>query len=240
MADRLIGRVCLVTGSSAGIGRAIAVAFAREGARLVIVGRNLDELRKTHVQMGQPDAIVEKVDLTKAGAAERLAANVQERFGQLDVLVHCAGSIRYGMLDAASTDDFDHLLKSNLIAPFELTRSLSQLLSSARGDIVFLNSSIVRFPRPEVGQYASTQHAVMGLSETLRQEMNAKGVRVTSIHAGRTATPRMERLFHREGRSYQPERLLQPEDIAETVVTVVSLPRTAEVTELHIRPHIKH
>lgn len=240
MVSRLNGRVCLITGSSSGIGRAIAVTLSNEGARLAIVGRNGDELRKTHILMGESDALVARVDLTEVGAVEHLATSVETRFGRLDVLVHCAGAISYGTLEQTSTEEFDRLLKSNLIVPFEVTRSLSPLLARSRGDVVFLNSSIVRYPRPQVGQYASTQHALMGLAEVLRQEMNSKGVRITSIHAGRTATPRMEHLYQLEERTYTPERLLQPEDIAETVLAAVSLPRTAEITELHIRPLTKH
>ena len=101
---------------------------------------------------------------------------------------------------------------------------------------MFVNSSAAIGARPGIGQYSATQHARSALADTLRAEVNADGIRVLSVYPGRTATRMQERIFRAEQRRYEPERLLQPGDIAEVVVGSLALPRSAEVTALHIRP----
>jgi NADP-dependent 3-hydroxy acid dehydrogenase YdfG len=86
------------------------------------------------------------------------------------------------------------------------------------------------------GQYASTKHGLKALADSLREEVNSRGVRILSIFPGRTATPTQEKVHAGEGRPYRPERLLQPEDVAAVVINALCLPRTAEVTEIKIRP----
>jgi NADP-dependent 3-hydroxy acid dehydrogenase YdfG len=93
--------------------------------------------------------------------------------------------------------------------------------------------------RPEVGQYAATQHGLKAIADSLREEVNPYGIRVLSIYPGRTATPLQKRLHEAEGKLYRPEALLQPSDIASVVIHSLALPKTAEVTDIHIRPMIK-
>jgi NADP-dependent 3-hydroxy acid dehydrogenase YdfG len=113
------------------------------------------------------------------------------------------------------------------------------MLKASRGQIVFINSSAVLTPKPNAGQYAATKHALKAVADSLRAEVNDDGLRVLSVYPGRTASP-MQVLVHQfEGRECYPERLLQPEDVATAVINALSLPRTAEVTDLHIRPLLK-
>jgi len=90
-----------------------------------------------------------------------------------------------------------------------------------------------------VSQFSATQHALKAFTDSLREEINADGIRVLSIFPGRTATPRQATLYKLGGKDYQADLLLQPEDIASIVTAALALPRTAEVTEIHIRPLIK-
>ena len=90
-----------------------------------------------------------------------------------------------------------------------------------------------------MSQYAATQHALRALAESLREEVNAAGVRVLNVFLGRTATPRQASIYQSQGWTYQPELLVQPDDVASIVVGALTLSRTAEVTELTIRPAIK-
>jgi NADP-dependent 3-hydroxy acid dehydrogenase YdfG len=92
---------------------------------------------------------------------------------------------------------------------------------------------------PNVGQYASTKHALKAVADSLRAEVDAEGVRVLSVYPGRTATPMQASVHEREGMAYIPERLMQPEDVAGVVINALCLPRTAEVTDIHIRPFVK-
>ena len=110
------------------------------------------------------------------------------------------------------------------------------MLRSGGGDIVVVNSSQGVHATGGVGQYAATQHAMKAITDSLREEVNADGIRVCSIHLGRTATARQESIFASEGRIYVPEVLIQPADVAEVVTAIVALPINAEVTEIRLRP----
>jgi NADP-dependent 3-hydroxy acid dehydrogenase YdfG len=110
------------------------------------------------------------------------------------------------------------------------------MLFSRQGQIVFMNSSQGMNARANAGQYAATKHALKALADSLRDEVNDAGLRVLSVFLGRTATPMQRDIHAYEQRSYHPDHLLQPEDIAAIVIKTLTLPRTAEVTEVHIRP----
>lgn len=161
------------------------------------------------------------------------------RFGRIDVLVHSDGTYSSGPLDRARVQDFDRLWSANVRGPFLLTQLLLPGLRETRGQIVFVNSTIGLDTGTGAGQFSATQHALRALAETLRAELNPEGIRVLNVYPGRTATDRQRRIFEREGRRYRPERLLQPEDVAQMVVQSLALPRTAEVMDLRIRPLVK-
>jgi NAD(P)-dependent dehydrogenase (short-subunit alcohol dehydrogenase family) len=235
LVGELSDRVALVTGASRGIGRAIAIALGARGARVGLVARCRERLRDV-AEATPGDALVLAGDLTRGEFVQELVEEVRSAFGRLDVLVHSAGSIALAPAATASLADLDGQWISNVRAPWALTRRLLPLLVDSGGDVVFVNSSVVRHPRPEAGQFAATQHALRGIADCLRQELNPLGVRVLSIFPGRTATPRQEWIFAHERRSYVPENLLQPEDVASAVLCALLMPRSAELTELHIRP----
>ena len=90
-----------------------------------------------------------------------------------------------------------------------------------------------------LAQYDLTKHALKAIADSLRGEVNPDGVRVLSVYLGRTASEMQERIHQAEGRPYRPELLLQPQDVASVIVNALSLPRTAEVTDIHIRPMLK-
>jgi NADP-dependent 3-hydroxy acid dehydrogenase YdfG len=235
------GQLALVTGGSAGIGRAIALQLARRGLHVIVVAR--DERRLRDVVAGAPEGegtvAAVAADLTVATDLERVLRAVRDRDAGLDVLVHCAGTIAIGDVSDASPDDLDRQYAANVRAPYVLTQALLDELRRNRGQIVFLNSSVGLRSRGNVAQYAATQHAMKAVADALRDEINPDGVRVTCVYPGRTATPRQEKLHAIEGRPYQPERLLQPDDVAGIVIGALTLPRTAEVTDISIRSMIK-
>jgi NADP-dependent 3-hydroxy acid dehydrogenase YdfG len=137
----------------------------------------------------------------------------------------------------ASVDDLDRQYAINVRAPYVLTQRLLPRLIANRGQVVFINSSVgLAVKRPEVGQYAATKHALRAMADSLREEVNQKGVRVLTVYLGRTATPMQCSIFQKERRVYRPETLLQPLDVASVVVNALSLPHTVEVTDISIRP----
>jgi len=234
-------QVVLVTGASSGIGKAMALAVASHGATLCLLGRKVEGLEKVAEDARKKGSRVQfyEVDLTVDNDIEKMKANLERDCGRLDVLIHSAGVICLGEVESASVGDLDWQYSVNIRAPYFLTQALLPMLQSQRGQIAFVNSNMGLNARGNLSQYAATKHALKAFADSLREEVNPKGVRVLSIFLGRTASP-MQEIVHRvEGRAYNPDVLVQPHDVATMVTTALTLPRTAEVTEINIRPMIK-
>jgi len=237
-ADCLAGHVAVVTGGSSGIGRAIALGLSRQGAQVCVVGRNPVTLAETVAAAGQFSHIRGfQIDLTAEENLQPLLTHLKGEAGRLDILVHSAGLLRHDPMERARVEDLDIQYNVNVRAPYVLTQHLLPLLIAARGQIVFINSSLaLTAKRPEVGQYSATKHALKAVADSLREEVNGRGIRVLTVCLGRTATPMQEVLHRQEGKNYRPEMLLQPDDIASVVVQALTLPSTAEITDISMRP----
>jgi NADP-dependent 3-hydroxy acid dehydrogenase YdfG len=238
---RLPHRGAVVTGASSGIGRAVALQLVMEGAQVTAVGRDEARLDALTTEADGPGSLVAvRLDITDDAARDAFAADITARHGHLDILVHSAGAYVHAPVSESSVDDFDGLYAANVRAPFALTRALLPALTSAGAmhgaDVIVVNSSQGVRATAGTSQYAATQHAMRAIADSLRSEVNSDRIRISSIHLGRTATPRQAAIHAREGRVYRPEALVQPEDVAEVVVGVLALPPTAEVTEIHLRP----
>ena len=237
----LAGQVALVTGASQGIGKAIASGLIDAGATLCLVGRDPQKLQavseEVHAAVGQ--VLTYQTDLTVDGDLQKLCSYVKDEIKRLDILILCAGLHSIGTIEQASADGFDALFEANVRAPYTLIQVLLPLLRNFRGQVVFINSSVGLQSRAQVGQFAATQHALKAVADSLRDEINADGIRVLNVFPGRTATPRQAAIYQIEGRVYLPEVLLQPQDIATMVICALCLPRTAEVTEIRMRPLVK-
>lgn len=230
------GQTAVVTGASSGIGKAIARELAAQGAALCLLGRDQGRLQTVARSMPASARIFTyEVDLAAAKQIESFAVNFFSECGSVDMLVHSAGVIAFGSMETASLDDLDWQLNVNLRAPYLLTKALLPLLKSRQGQIVFINSSAGLIPVPDSGQYSASKHALQAIADTLREEIKLDGVRVLNVFVGRTASPMQARVHGHEGRSYCPVRLMQPEDVASTVAHVLGLPRTVEVTAIHMK-----
>lgn len=228
----------VLTGGSSGIGRAVGLRLAGPDTLLRLVGRDLPALEATAREVAAAGGRVDlhALDLADGAAVTAWARGIDVADG-LDLLVHAAGVARLGPLAEASDEDFRAQLAVNLEAPFRLTRELLPALRRAGGQVAFVNSSSGRAAGArDAGLYAASKHALKALADALRSEENRHGVRVLSIFPGRTATVMQEAVAAHEGIAYRPERLLQPDDVAAALVDALSLPRTAEVTDLHLRP----
>lgn len=226
----LRGQTALITGASGGIGTAVAEALAAEGVRLILVGRDVNRLNDLATRMG---AEIVQADLTDDTQLLGIAAKV----GEVDLLIHSIGLFRGGPTETAPVQDLDDQYRVNVRVPYLLTQALLPGLIRRQGQVVFVNSGAGAAPaRGSWGAYAATKHALRALADALRAEMNPQGVRVLTVFPGRTATAMQEEVHRFEGRPYDPDRFLQPEDVAAPLVQALRLPRTAELTDLHIRP----
>jgi NADP-dependent 3-hydroxy acid dehydrogenase YdfG len=235
--------VAVVTGASSGIGKAVAQSLAERGYDLVLVGRDEARLQETKSQViplmadhASPEVLVRRADLRDMSAINRVVDATRSAFDRVDVLVHSAGYISYGTLETASPDELDCHYETNVRAPYALTKAFLTDLVRDQGQIVFINSSIVDNVKGRTAQYGASKCALRGLADGLRDQVNPKGVRVVSIYPGRTATPMQAHVSEVEGKPYRPEMLLQPSDVAQCVTQALSMPRTAEITDIWLRP----
>jgi NADP-dependent 3-hydroxy acid dehydrogenase YdfG len=236
-----IDQIAVVTGASSGIGRAIALELAGQGATVCLVGRNVETLRAVadSAPTGAPRMLCYQTDLTQDNDIWELAGHLQRDFQYIDVLVHSAGIFSFNRLDTASVEDFDWQYRTNVRAPYVLTQALLPRLRARQGQVVFLNSSVGLNARANIGQYAATKHALKAIADSLRDEVNPDGLRILSVFLGRTATPMQQAVHRMEGRPYHPERLMQPQDVAAVVINALGAPRSVEVTDIHVRPFQK-
>jgi short-subunit dehydrogenase len=231
----LAGQTAIITGASRGIGRAIAYELARAGMALCLLGRDEAALQAVAAEVSPVDAQLFPVDLADDDALAA-ALNKLRQLGRTDVLVHNAALYEMGEVQSVRVETLDALYRVNLRVPFVMTQALLPQLIASKGQIVFINSSLGVSAMPRRSQYSATKHALKGFADSLRGEVNPQGVRVISVYPGKTATEMQAAIHAFDNRDYQPETMLQPADVAQAVAGALALPRTAEMTDLHISP----
>jgi len=227
--------VHLVTGAGSGIGAAVAARLNERGDDLVLLARDAGRARVIAERF--PGATMLVGDLSQPGRLS-WALSKQRLPERLDTLVHVAGVVDLGRVADLPPAQWEQQLAVNLVAPAELTRLFLPLLRVARGQVLFVNSGAGLRANAEWGAYAASKHGLKALADALRAEEAEHGVRVASVFPGRTATPMQERVHNQEGAEYVPERFIDPESVATTILTALDLPRDAQITELSVRPGV--
>lgn len=237
----LKGHIAVVTGAGSGIGRAIALSLVSGEVRVCLVDRDLERLEAVAngAQRSSEFISIYKADLGIDDDVRHLTRDFQRNFGAIDILIHSAGVISMGKIERASIEGFDLQYRINVRAPYLLTQAFLPMLKLRRGQVVFINSSAGLTAKAGVAQYAATKHALKAVADSLREEVNADGVRVLSVYPGRTASPMQASVHAMEDKIYVPEKLMQPEDVATVVLSALCLPRTTEVTDISVRPLTK-
>ena len=234
------GQRALVIGASGGIGSAIARGLAARGAAVVCFGSNPQRLAevKNSLAPGAAHGTL-ACDLSDAASVSALCEQLSESAQDLDTFVIASGQFNRASVLEADAPMFDRLFAINVRGPYALLRASLAGLIRRRGQVVIVSSTAALKGRPNCAQYSATQASLRSLAESLRDEVNVLQVRVLTVFPGRTATEIWKVEAQQRGEAYRPELLLQPEDIAESVCSALLLPRTAELTDLHIRPFKK-
>jgi len=232
---RLEGARTLVAGASRGIGEAIARRLIEAGATVVGLASSPQGLEATRGRMPSPAAFVPfACDLSTDAGLRSLADS--GHLQALDVLVVSMGLIHTNMTGQATLGQFDEQYASNLRAPFAVVQGALPGLVARQGQLVIVSSSAATRGRAGHGQYRALQAALRSLSESIRDEVNSEGVRVLAMLPGNTAGARQKAMHRQAGVPYREDVLMQPDDIAQMVLASLRLPRSAEVTEIHMRP----
>lgn len=219
------GDVAVVTGSSSGIGRAVAEAFVADGADVVVTSRTRDDCESVADELNEADlpgsAIAVECDVTDRGAVDALAAATVEEFGGVDVLVNNAGGAGPGgPLHEVAPDDWEGVLDVNLTGTYNVTRAFGDALREDGGAVVNTSSMAGRYGVAGMGPYSAAKAGVSSLTRTLAAEWADDDVRVNAVEPGFVATAPVRESFDLDGipaREGAGRRVGTPHEIADTV-----------------------
>ncbi|MRG60386.1 SDR family NAD(P)-dependent oxidoreductase [Agromyces sp. CFH 90414] len=236
----LEGKAILVTGASSGIGREVALALSAAGARVAIGARRVDRLENL-VASAHGEVLPLQLDVTDAESVQRAVGETVGRFGRLDALVNNAGLMQSGLILGADVREWQRMIDTNLLGSmYAVHASLPHLLAT-KGAVVQVSSTAARSASLGSGVYAATKFGISAFSESLRQEVTRRGVRVIVIQPGFVDTELTSHITDPMMQAAAADiaasmRTLRPEDIAEAIVYALSQPEHVSVNEILVRP----
>ena len=234
----LTGKSAVITGGGSGIGAAIALAFATDGAEVMIAGRNAEKLRDVVEDAGQHVIIPFTCDVSDRTQSTNLVKHATERFGKVDILVNAAGvNTPRRMMADLDPADWDRLVAINATGVYNAIHAvLPQMRQRKDGLIININStSGVRAGLLGGVAYNASKFAVTALTHSVAQEVREEGIRLTNLCPGEVDTPILEQRPTPVSDEHRA-RILQPEDIAAVALTIANLPPRANVVEVIVKP----
>lgn len=232
---KLADQIALITGAGRGLGRAIARAFASEGAQVTLTARSESELAAAADEIAQLGSkpLTLAGDITDERHVESLFAEIRKRFGRLDVLVNNAGAFDGGPLDELSTEAWDKVIAVNLRAPFLCTRAALRMMKpQGRGRIINIGSISAQRVRPSSAPYAASKHGLWGLTQATALEGREYGVTCCCLHPGNILVE-----HRRTDKPQDAEPMMTPDEVAEVALLMATLPPHVEMLEAIVLPH---
>ncbi|VDM34252.1 unnamed protein product [Hydatigera taeniaeformis] len=246
----LNGKVCVVVGASAGIGRAIALRFGQEGAKIIVCARRMDLLESLTEEIGK-NAIAKHLDVTNHEEVEKTVNCIFTDYGRIDILVYASDIFTYSLITSKLFDDWRSMIATNCQGLVDVVGSVFAEMRSKNltGNIVVISSDAGRVPFPGLAVYCGTKFFVEGFLRSLRLESKPNEIVITSIQPGDVATPAQQwttdteaaRLFsplYRPPEECQKawDAILKPQQVAEAVLFAVSQPKGTAINEVLIEP----
>ena len=232
-------KVAIITGAGSGVGRAVAIAFLKDGYRTVLAGRRLDALEETIELSGAPaaQALAVATDVTDKGSVENLFARTKQAFGRLDVLFNNAGVNAPGgiLLEDLSLEDWQKVVDTNLTGPFLCTQEAFKVMKAQQpqGGRIINNGSIsAHAPRPNSIAYTATKHAITGLTKTAALDGRKYDIAVGQVDIGNALTEMAKKMtggVPQADGSIKAEPVMDVDNVATTVLHMASLPPEANV-----------
>jgi NADP-dependent 3-hydroxy acid dehydrogenase YdfG len=240
----LDGKVALVTGASSGIGEATAIALAEAGAAVAIGARREDRLDALAAKLRDGGSRVRQLslDVTDGQACQEAVGRTRDELGGLDVLVNNAGVMLLGTIVGADPDDWRRMISTNVLGLMYMTHAaIDGMVEQGSGDVVNISSVAGRVARKGAGVYNASKWAVNAFSESLRQEVTGRGVRISLVEPGAVDTELRTHITQTAAREESARfagtiRQLQSEDIARAILYVVTQPPHVAVNEVLVRP----
>jgi len=229
-------KVAVVTGAGKGIGRAISMALAKEGASLAILSRNkkdLDLLAREASNYGNKTLPI-TIDLSRESLIKNAISEVAAKLGGVDILINNAGLGRFGRIEELTSKDWDEMFETNLRGMFLCIReTLPHLKRKSESVIVNISSLAGKNTFAGGAGYCATKWGVMALSKCLMLEERENGVRTIVVCPGSVDT---HFFAHPSLPNPKRDKVLKPQDVADTIMTAIKLPQRAMVSEIELRP----
>ncbi|PJJ48117.1 3-ketoacyl-ACP reductase [Hymenobacter chitinivorans] len=228
----LTGKTALVTGAGKGIGRAVALALAQEGVRVALLARTQQQLeavaREIEAQGGQ--AMVVTADVADRAAVEAAVAQALDQLGgSIDILINNAGIGTFAKLVDMEPTEWEKIIQVNLLGTYYTTRAvLPQMIARETGDIINIASTAGQRGAATTSAYSASKFAILGLTESLMQEVRKHNIRVSALTPSTVAT---ELAISNKLTDGNPDKVMQPEDLAEFIIAQLKLSRRIFIKE---------
>jgi len=228
-------RTAIITAATKGIGRAISLAFAKEGINLAICARNDAGLKSFKAELVAVNPKIKvftaAVDCSVKQQLLQFAGSAEQELGFISIIVNNVGMYEHSSILDDDNDTFDKHVHTNLAPAYELYRYFGKTMIAAReGHIFTICSAASLNPIPEAGTYSVTKYGLLGLNKVMKLEMQEFGVKVTAIIPGSTLTDSWK------GMAVDKDRMVLPDDIASAVINIYRMSAGANVDQLIIKP----
>lgn len=225
--ENLQGKYALITGGGRGLGKATAIALAKEGVHVAITGRNKQSLVETVTQLRSygVQASYAVFDIGNYEEVQSAVINLNKEFGLFDILINNAGIAAFGSMIDMDVDAWTAIINTNLLGTYYVTKAvLPQLIDKKQGDIINVSSTAGLNGAATTSAYSASKFGVIGFSDSLMREVRKYNIRVCTLMPSTIASDMSIDLKLTDG---NPETVLQPEDFAELIVANLKLPRRA-------------
>ncbi|WP_141520504.1 3-ketoacyl-ACP reductase [Bacillus pseudomycoides] len=223
MAELLQGKNALITGAGRGIGRAVAIALAKEGVNVGFLARSEENLKAVakEVEAEGVKAVIVTADVSLYEEVTTAIETLKKGLGSIDILINNAGISKFGKFLELDVADWEKIIQVNLMGVYYATRAaLPSMIEQQSGDIINISSTAGQKGAPVTSAYSASKFGVLGLTESLAMEVRKHNIRVTALTPSTVATDMAVELGLTDG---NPEKVMQAEDIAEFVVAQLKL-----------------